>query len=116
MVRCIARVEVRTIKVDTGQIVAAHVLDELQNPLVLSAEVAGRYRSKVTAIYVPGYVQSRELPPRSDRRVGIAHQARTERRFCASRKFCVCYFRSYTLRPCRKAVIPTFCISGMFLA
>jgi len=32
------------------------ILDELQNPLVLSAEVAERYRSKVTAIYVPGYV------------------------------------------------------------
>jgi len=33
------------------------ILDELQNPLVLSAEVAGRYKSKVTAIYIPGYVQ-----------------------------------------------------------
>lgn len=32
------------------------ILDELQNPLVLSAEVAERYTSKVTAIYVPGYV------------------------------------------------------------
>jgi len=31
------------------------IMDELQNPLVLSAEVAGRYKSKVTAIYIPGY-------------------------------------------------------------
>lgn len=31
------------------------ILDELQNPLVLSAEVAGRYKSKITAIYIPGY-------------------------------------------------------------
>ena len=37
------------------------ILDDLQNPLVLSAEVAGRYKSKVTAIYIPGYVQ----PPAS---------------------------------------------------
>ncbi len=34
------------------------ILDELQNPLVLSAEVAERYRSNVTAIYVPGYVST----------------------------------------------------------
>ena len=33
------------------------VLDELKNPLVLSAEVAERYKSKVTAIYIPGYAQ-----------------------------------------------------------
>ena len=35
------------------------ILDELQNPLVLSAEVVGRHSSKVTAIYIPGYVQPR---------------------------------------------------------
>ena len=46
------------------------ILDELQNPLVLSAEVAGRYQAKVTAIYIPGYVEPSaspsHLPPKSD--------------------------------------------------
>jgi hypothetical protein len=37
------------------------ILDEAQNPLVLSAEVAGMYKSKVIAIYIPGYVH----PPKS---------------------------------------------------
>jgi hypothetical protein len=31
------------------------ILDEIQNPLVLSAEIPGIYNSKVTTIYVPGY-------------------------------------------------------------
>jgi hypothetical protein len=31
------------------------MLDELQNPLVLSADIAGRYKTKVTTIYIPGY-------------------------------------------------------------
>jgi len=31
------------------------ILDEMQNPLVLSAEVTGLYTAKVTNIYIPGY-------------------------------------------------------------
>jgi hypothetical protein len=33
------------------------ILDEPRNPLVLSAEVAERYKSKVTAMYIPDYAQ-----------------------------------------------------------
>ncbi|MFC1716162.1 hypothetical protein ACFL6S_20995 [Candidatus Poribacteria bacterium] len=51
--------ELKAIAVSTDKGDKLLILDELQNPLVLSAEVAGRYRSEVTAIYVPGYVEPR---------------------------------------------------------
>lgn len=51
-------VKLNAIEVLTDKGDKLFVLDELQNPLVLSAEVVGRYKSKITAIYVPGYSQS----------------------------------------------------------
>ena len=60
----------KAIEVSTDKGDKLLILDEAQNPLVLSAEVAGRYKSKVTAIYIPGYVHpsgsSLQRPLKSD--------------------------------------------------
>lgn len=47
--------ELEAIQVNTDKGDKLLILDEMGNPLVLSAEVAGVYSSKVTNIYIPGY-------------------------------------------------------------
>lgn len=49
------KVDLEAIQIQTDKGDKLLILDDLQNPLVLSADVAELYKIKVTAIYIPGY-------------------------------------------------------------
>ena len=55
------KTDLKVIEVSTDKGDKLLILDEAENPLVLSAEVTDRYKSKVTTIYIPGYIH----PPES---------------------------------------------------
>jgi hypothetical protein len=52
--------QLQVIEVHTDRGDKLLILDELQNPLVLSADINGLYKSRVTAIYIPGYSPSHD--------------------------------------------------------